>query len=72
MMNEKSKYGEPWSQEFNIRGAAWGFAFTCRMCWENPDISEETREVYKWAEKAFVHLAKDTITDDEAVNGYGG
>jgi hypothetical protein len=63
---------EPWSQEYNLRGAAWGNAFTARMMSENPNLPMEARQAYEWAEEEFLHIAQDQISNEEAVIGYGG
>lgn len=63
-----SKNYEAW----RLRGYAFGNAFACRMMRDNPDLSEDAKNVAEWAEDEFVKIGNSRVSVDEAVCGYGG
>lgn len=55
-----------------IKGEAYGLAFTARMFGDNPELPEEARRAYKWAEEGFIKLARGEVSEEGAILGYGG
>ena len=55
-----------------IKGEAYGLAFSARMFGDNPELSEETRKAYRWAEEGFIKLARGEVSEEGAILGYGG
>ena len=57
---------------WRVKGGAYGFAFDARMLGDNPNLTTQEHQIYKWAEEKFISLAKGEISEEEAMLGYGG
>lgn len=47
--------------------ALFGAAYVCRMMRDNPDLSEDARKAYEWAEGEFVRIAKGEVDERDLI-----
>lgn len=50
-----------------MQHAAFGEAFTARMCSENPDLHPDAVKAYQWAEKQFVRIANGKVDERDLI-----
>lgn len=72
MLYGPDKLDSPAYEAWRLKGAAWGNAFSARMLSDNPELSDDARKAYQWAEAEFLSIANSKIDADTAINGYGG
>jgi hypothetical protein len=61
---------KPWEDKtvgYLIKDALIGEAFCARMCADNPDISEETRAAFLWAESQFIRIAYGHVSEMDLI-----
>ncbi len=50
-----------------ISHALTGAAFTARMFWENPDLTEDARRFGQWAEAEFLRIGRKEVGERDLI-----
>lgn len=58
---------EPLPKELLIEHALIGEAFSARMYSENPDLSDDAKKAYLWAESQFTRIARGEVDERDLI-----
>lgn len=65
MLTADPEKGEVW----NLKGAAYEYAFQARMYGDSPALPQEAKDGFKWAEDAFLRIARGLPAEVVAESG---